>query len=63
MSGKTEMSNINLLQELKEAVREEYDNENRKGIHVSDLALCLRKAVKNRLDPAPLTNIDMRNFN
>jgi len=54
---------INLLQELKDAVREEYDKEQRKGIHISDLVLCLRKAVRNRLDPAPLTDLDLRNFN
>lgn len=54
---------LELLGALKQALRDKYDEKQRRGIHVSDLTLCLRKAVRHRLNPAPLTDNDLRNFN
>ena len=54
---------LKILDILKQGVRKAYDDRNREGVHVSDLVLCIRKSVLNRLDPQPLTDIDIRNFN
>jgi CRISPR/Cas system-associated exonuclease Cas4 (RecB family) len=47
----TKQTYLNLL--IK-SLENKYNNENRTGVHVSDLVLCPRKAVFRKVDPQPL---------
>ena len=49
------------LELLYDSLYEEY-NQERKGIHVSDLTLCPRESCFRKLDPKPLSNRDIGMF-
>lgn len=47
---------------LQKSLEDKYNNENRTGVHVSDLVLCPRKAVFRKVEPTPLTMQELGYF-
>src|SRR5207245_773434 len=47
---------------LMKSLKTKFDSEEREGIHVSDLTLCLRKAVFKKLNPTPITAKELNFF-
>ena len=42
-------------------LKEQYNKE-RQGVHISDLVLCMREVIFRRLDPKPLSNMELSFF-
>lgn len=51
-----------ILEVLTSALQKKFDNDERSGVHVSDLVLCPRKAILRKLEPNPTTMLELNFF-
>lgn len=51
-----------ILDVLTLALKNKYDTEFRDGVHVSDITLCPRKSMIRRLEPSPISIIELNYF-